>query len=180
MPVGDVHSSLEEGHPLIALAGTHVRCEDGQSWLWDGVRFDMLQPPALAFGSRLRPNALSCVLRVSSAQGSVLLTGDIERAQEEWLVTRHGATLRSDVLLVPHHGSKTSSSDRFLDAVAPREAVLQAGYRNRYGHPAPEVVSRLRERGIAVVQSASCGAWRSTGPGQGACEREMARRYWYH
>ena len=179
MPVGDVHSSLEEGHPLIALAGTHVRCEDGQSWLWDGVRFDMLQPPAPAFGSRLRPNALSCVLRVSSAQGSVLLTGDIERAQEEWLVTRHGAMLRSDVLLVPHHGSKTSSSDRFLDTVVPREAVVQAGYRNRFGHPASEVVSRLRERGIAVVQSASCGAWRSTGPGQGACEREVARRYWY-
>ena len=57
--------------------------------------------------------------------------------------------------------------------------MLQAGYRNRYGHPAQEVVSRLRERGIAVVQSASCGAWRSTGPGQGACEREVARRYWY-
>jgi competence protein ComEC len=180
MPVGDLHSSLEEGHPLRALAGTHVRCEDGQSWQWDGVRFDMLQPPALAFNSRLRPNALSCVLRVSSAQGSMLFTGDIERPQEEWLVARYGAALRSDVLLVPHHGSKTSSSDAFLDAVAPREAVVQAGYRNRFGHPAPEVVSRLREHGIAVVDSASCGAWRSTGAGQGACERDMARRYWHH
>ena len=181
MPVGDLWSSLEEGHPLIALASSHTRCEDGQAWLWDGVRFDMLQPPAPAFGSRLKPNALSCVLRVSGAQGSMLLAGDIERAQELWLVGRHGPALRSDVLLVPHHGSKTSSTEAFLDAVAPRAAVLQAGYRNRYGHPAPEVVARLRGRGIAVTESAVCGAWQSTTPaGQGVCERDVARRYWHH
>ncbi len=180
VPVGDMWSSLEPGHPLIPMAGSHARCEDGQSWLWDGVRFDMLQPPALAFGSRLKPNALSCVLRVSGAQGSVLLTGDIERPQEAWLVAQHGPALRSQVLLVPHHGSKTSSSEPFLDAVAPQVAVVQAGYRNRFGHPAPEVVSRLRGRGIAVIESASCGAWRSTNlAGQGACERDVARRYWH-
>ncbi|HEY2929716.1 ComEC/Rec2 family competence protein, partial [Piscinibacter sp.] len=80
---------------------------------------------------------MSCVLRVSSAgSGSVLLTGDIEREQEAALVALLGDALKSDVLVVPHHGSKTSSTAAFLDAVQPRDAVFQAGYRNRFGHPA--------------------------------------------
>jgi competence protein ComEC len=88
---------------------------------------------------------------------------------------------------VPHHGSRTSSTAAFLDAVAPRVAVVQAGYRNRFGHPAPDVVARLRERGVAVLTSPDCGAWHwageALGRGQGAisgtCERDLSRRYWH-
>jgi competence protein ComEC len=83
---------------------------------------------------------------------------------------------------VPHHGSKTSSSAALLDAVEPRTALVQAGYRNRFGHPAPEVAGRYRERGIRLVESSACGAatWRSADPGSVHCERDRVRRYWHH
>ena len=89
-------------------------------------------------------------------------------------MAEHGAALKSDVLLVPHHGSKTSSTALFLDVVAPGTALVQAGFRNRFGHPAPPVVERYAARGIELVDSASCGAWtwrdgaghvRATAPG---------------
>jgi competence protein ComEC len=122
------------------------------------------------------------VLRVGGGGGSVLLTGDIEREQEAALVVAHGAALASDVLVAPHHGSKTSSSAPFLDAVRPKVAVFQAGYRNRFGHPAEVVLDRYRERGIAIVASPACGAWqwRADGAAPGTCQRDVARRYWHH
>ena len=181
--VMDLWSSLEDGHPLLTLASRHARCQAGQSWQWDGVRFEVLQPPATAYDARLKSNAMSCVLRVAGeGSGSALLTGDIERDQEAWLASESAPALKSDVLLVPHHGSKTSSTARFIDAVQPRAAVFQAGYRNHFGHPAPEVVARYRERGIATAMSASCGAWEWRGDpqGQGVCQRDVARRYWHH
>jgi competence protein ComEC len=186
MPVVDVWSSLEEGHPLRAIAPSHQRCVHGQSWEWDGVRFEMLQPPPEAYEHQRKSNGLSCVLRVAGATRSLLLTGDAEREQEAWLVATLGEALRSDVLVAPHHGSKTSSTAAFLDAVRPAVAVFQAGYRNRFGHPAPEVMARYAERGIATPQSASCGAWtwRSESPtggdGQGICQRDADRAYWHH
>ncbi len=181
--VGDLLSSLEDGPPLLALATQPTRCQAGQSWSWDGVRFDLLQPPAAAYDSKLKSNAMSCVLRVSSAStGSLLLTGDIEREQEAALVASLGDGLRSDVLIVPHHGSKTSSTAAFLDAVKPRIAVFQAGYRNRFNHPNPEVLARYRERPIVLFDSPTCGAWQwpDLVQGQGVCQRDAARRYWHH
>lgn len=130
----------------------------------------------------LRSNALSCVLRIAAADGvAALLPGDIEAAQEQALVAR-AAPLAADVLLLPHHGSKTSSSAPFLDAVQPRTALVQAAYRSRFGHPAPEVLARLDARGIAVVESARCGAahWSSALPRQVRCERDETPRYWAH
>jgi competence protein ComEC len=183
IPVLDLWSSLENGHPLFKLAPVHRRCEEGQAWDWDGVHFALMQPPAQAYGTRRKSNAMSCVLRVAAADShSVLLTGDIERDQETWLVATQARALKSDVLIAPHHGSKTSSSALFLDAVKPRTAVFQAGYRNRFGHPAAEVVARYGERGIATVDSVHCGAWtwHSAKAGQGVCERDRARRYWHH
>ena len=110
-----------------------------------------------------------------------LLVGDIEAPQEQALLAR-GAALRADVLLVPHHGGKTSSSALFLDAVQPRIALVQAGYRNRFGHPAPEVLQRYRARSVEVVESSRCGAatWRSSQPGGVQCERDADARYWQH
>ena len=181
--VGDMLSSLEDGHPLLALAREPTRCHAGQSWSWDGVDFDVLQPEAAAYDAKSKSNAMSCVLRVSSpASGSLLLAGDIEREQEAALVATAGAALRSDVLIVPHHGSKTSSTAPFLAAVQPRIAVVQAGYRNRFGHPAPEVLARYRALPILLFDSASCGAWQWPGgaTGQGVCRRDAARRYWHH
>lgn len=183
-------SSMEPDHALQALRPAR-RCQAGQRWTWDGVVFELLHPAADDYARPLaRPNALSCVLRVSNGSHAALLAGDIESAQEARLVAAHAATdaggaatpLRADVLLVPHHGSTTSSTGAFLDAVQPRWALVQAGYRNRFGHPALPVLARYRERDITVVDSARCGAarWSSAQPQAMACERELSRRYWQH
>jgi len=173
-------SSLEAGHPLLGAAPQPRRCMAGQQWDWDGVRFEVLHPLPEAYGGTSKSNAMSCVLRVSSPQTgqSLLLTGDIEAAQEQALVARSGPTLRSQVLIAPHHGSKTSSTAELLEAVAPQTAVFQAGYRNRFGHPAASVMARYEARHIAVVTSADCGAWRWDGL-TSICERDSRRRYWH-
>ena len=185
VPVGAMSSSLTADHPLLATAQSrgvpHTLCSAGQGWDWDGVRFSVLQPVAQDHSRSLKPNALSCVLRVQDAAGrSALLTGDIEAPQEAALVQRLGAALHSDVLLVPHHGSRTSSTAAFVDAVAPEVAVVQAAYRSRYGHPAADVMQRYADRGIAVVRSDRCGAWTLQADGSTLCQRQTARRYWHH
>lgn len=181
VPVDDVLSSLEDSHPLLAAASHTTRCEAGQSWTWDGVRFEILRPMTDDYLRTLKSNAMSCVLRVEGGR-SALLTGDIERDQEAALIATDAAGLRSDLLIVPHHGSKTSSSGAFLDAVRPDVAVFQAGYRNRYGHPAAEVLARYRARGIVIAATTACGAFAwlsSTAVADGRCERVSARRYWH-
>jgi competence protein ComEC len=180
-------SSLEPEHPLLRRLpgqGQSQRCEAGHSWQWDGVRFEVLHPLPENYSPGARSNTLSCVLRIGNGVQTALLVGDIEAAQEMALLTRAvtPGALRADVLLVPHHGSKTSSTPAFIDAVAPRWAWVQAGYRNRFGHPVPEVVARYRARGVTVVDSVHCGAmlWQSAQAQAMDCERDRSRRYWHH
>jgi competence protein ComEC len=158
------------------------RCVAGQSWVWDSVQFDVLHPQTADYDAPVRSNAMSCVLRISNGVRTALLAGDIEQPQEARLVASVGAGLKSDVLLVPHHGSKTSSSAAFLDAVAPQVGIVQSGYRNRFGHPAPVVLARLQERQVQVVDSPHCGAytWQSWKTQDGACMRKQSVRYWHH
>ncbi len=179
-PQAGLLSSIEDGHALQALRPS-TRCAAGQRWQWDGVSFEVLHPAPADYDGAAKSNAMSCVLRIAGSRGSALLAGDIELAQEQRLVAV-GAPLKADVLLVPHHGSKTSSSAGFLDAVQPTLALAQAGYRNRFGHPAPPVLERYRERGIAVFASPSCGAatWASERPQQVVCQRQVGLRYWHH
>lgn len=150
-PVGRLLTSVPRRLP----DAQSEHCLDGQSWEWDGVSFRMLSPLA---PSDQDDNDQSCVLRVSGAGGSALLTGDIEAAAELRLVERHGDQLASDALIVPHHGSATSSTTAFLHRVRPRWALIPAGYRNRYRHPHPDVLRRYRERGIPAWTSADSGA----------------------
>lgn len=180
LAVGELLSSIAPDHPLRANGVDSRRCEAGQAWRWDGVDFEVLHPRAEDYQRRLKPNALSCVLRVRGAQGTALLAGDIEREQEAALLRSVGEGLRSDMVLVPHHGSRTSSTTAFVAAVSPRVAVVQAGYRNRFGHPVAEVVERWRGEGAAVVSTPACGAWHWLGEGRGDCRRETDRRYWRH
>ena len=179
-PQAALLSSIEASHPLQALRPS-TPCVAGQRWWWDGVQFDVLHPSAQDYALPTKSNAMSCVLRISNGQSSVLLAGDIELAQEQRLVAA-GAHIQADVLLVPHHGSKTSSSAGFLDAVQPRLALAQAGYRNRFGHPAAPVLARYQERGIAVFVSPVCGAatWTSQQPEAIRCQRQVGLRYWHH
>ena len=183
LPVRALSSSLLDDHPLRAAGLPHRRCEAGQAWVWDGVRFEVLHPRAADHALLTQPNALSCVLRVQGREFSALLTGDIEAAQEAALLQRAAdapGTLASTVLVVPHHGSRTSSTADFIAAVAPTTAVVQAAYRSRFGHPAPEVVRRYQERGIELVRTDRCGAWTLRPDGAGVCERQSAQRYWHH
>ncbi len=185
-PGAALTGSIEAEHALQALRPA-TPCVAGQRWVWDGVAFEVLHPTGAEPDHPARPNTASCVLRVASAEGGphaqavALLVGDIEAAQEQALLAR-SAPVKADVLLVPHHGSKTSSSPAFLDAVQPRTALVQAGYRNRFGHPAPEVLQRYAQRQVPVVESARCGAaiWSSAYPDTVACERDTGRRYWQH
>jgi len=179
-PQARLLSSMEAGHPLHALRPGE-RCEAGQGWTWEGVRFEVLHPAPADYEAPARSNALSCVLRISTPRAAVLLAGDIERPQEARLVARPAA-LRAELLLVPHHGSKTSSSEALLEAVQPALGLVQAGYRNRFGHPAADVVDRYRAHAIRLVRSSRCGAahWHSAEPRQLQCERVLAPRYWRH
>ncbi|WP_243655558.1 ComEC/Rec2 family competence protein [Roseateles saccharophilus] len=181
LPVAELRSSLESGHPLRQAGPPAARCEAGQGWTWDGVRFDVLHPTPAHYVAGLKSNDLSCVLRITSASGRrALPAGDLEAGQERLLVQRE-PDLRADVLLVPHHGSKTSSSAEFLAAVRPVAGLVQAGYRSRFGHPAPPVLARYQAAGIATVASPACGAWRwgSAEPlADARCERALSRRYW--
>lgn len=180
-----VLSTLELGHPL-RTASVHQPCAAGLAWTWDGVVFEWLHPApeGHSIAPRApRSNARSCVLRLQGRSRAALLTGDVEREQELTLVEQHQAqrlSLKADVLVVPHHGSRTSSSDAFLAAVAPAEAVLQVGWRNRYGHPAQEVVGRYHASGIRLWRTDGCGAWvwRSL-DASSWCERQRNARYWH-
>jgi len=179
-PQADLLSSIEAENPLQGLRPAQ-RCVAGQSWVWDGVTFEVLHPRAEDYETGAKSNAMSCVLRISNGAQAALLAGDLEQAQEARLVVS-GVNLKSDVLLVPHHGSKTSSSAAFLDAVQPQIALVQSGYRNRYGHPADPVLVRYFERTIRVIDSPHCGAatWQSAQPKEVQCHRADALHYWNH
>jgi competence protein ComEC len=102
-------------------------------------------------------NNQSCVLRIDNGAYSILLTADIELATERWLIATP-SLLRADFLLVPHHGSKTSSSEEFLKAVGAGQAILSVGYASRYGHPHQDVMNRYAEANIGVVSTADSGS----------------------
>jgi competence protein ComEC len=155
LEVQALSSTLPRGHALNAVVPAAARCAAGTTWEWDGVRFEFLHPPP--GWESARRNNQSCVLRVDAAGASMLMTGDIERAAEETL-RRSTVSLHSDILLVPHHGSRTSSSADFIAAVAPRWAVVPAGYRNRFGHPAREVLERYAAAGVSVLRTDLEGA----------------------
>lgn len=179
LPVDELLHSLPAGHALLQGRAAPRRCAAGQHWQWDGVAFEVLHPAAGEAAPDERPNARSCVLKVTDAAGrSALLAGDIEAAQEAALLQRHGHALAAPLLLVPHHGSRTSSTPGFVAAVAPQVALLQAGYRNRFGHPAPDVVQRWAAAGATVVRSDTCGAYTWLA-GVGGCQREQRRRHWH-
>jgi competence protein ComEC len=128
-----------------------------------------------------RANDRSCVVRVSAAGFHALLTGDVEEPAERELLSRGPGMLRADVMLVPHHGSRTSSTEAFVAAVSPRFAVVPAGYRNRFGHPKPEVLDRYVAAGAAILRTDRDGALSFRLGPDGvtvARHRDAARRYW--
>jgi competence protein ComEC len=204
MPIGWLSSSLPDGHPLIkqlairqsqqtTLAKSLVmlqqtannqRCTDGQSWQWDGVQFEILHPDSASYAAeKIRKNNRGCVLRISIGNRHILLAADIEKESEQQLLKEHTDKLPATLLVVPHHGSKTSSTDEFIAAVRPGYAVFTVGYLNRFGHPKQEVVQRYADSGSTLLRSDMDGAILVEMNAQGLQVeryRKTHRRYWTH
>jgi competence protein ComEC len=152
-----ISSSLNEQASLFERK--HIPCREGQGWHWGDAHWRFLHPgDTNTTAVKSKTNAKSCVLRLDHPAVSVLLPGDLEAAQERRLVTEYGATLKSGVLIAPHHGSASSSSQAFLDAVQPTWAIFQVGYRNRFKHPSHKVLPRYEELGVRVLRSDHDGA----------------------
>jgi competence protein ComEC len=184
MPISWLLSSLPDGHPLLHLASDKRRCLDGQSWQWDGVNFEILHPDAASYAdANIRDNNRGCVLRISIGDQHILLTADIEKDSERQLLKEHSDKLPAALLVVPHHGSKTSSTERFVAAVHPGYAVFTAGYRNRFGHPKQEIVQRYAGNGAELLRSDGDGAVLVKMDAHGLeieRYRKTHRRYWMH
>jgi competence protein ComEC len=163
-----------------ALKTPSQPCLRAQKWSWDGVKFEFLHPPP--FFPYLA-NESSCVLRIEADGKVALLTGDIGRQIEYRLVKEQAEKIRADLLQVPHHGSETSSSPEFLDAVNPSLALIASGADNRFGHPRQSVVERYQTRGIKVAASPQYGWMRLRLDHKGLEWRESRRqdvaRYWH-
>ncbi len=130
-------------------------CLQGQQWDWDNVHFEFLYPPRNLLNLN---NDSSCVLRISNSAKSILLTGDIERAAEKYLHESMAKKLSAAVLIVPHHGSKTSAMPEFLNDVSPEAALFSLGYRNRYHFPHSSVIARYDEKRICRYDTVNAGA----------------------
>jgi competence protein ComEC len=211
IPVDWLASPLAATHPVVQAATVSKRCITGQQWTWEGVRFETLHPRAEDYArldadnlagaasgaprgptgiatrgggaskSALKDNATCCVLRVTAHGRSVLLSADIEADVENLLVSS-GAPLKSNVLIAPHHGSKTSSTPAFLEAVKPDAIVIPVGYRNRFRHPAPEVWERYAGSGAQLLRTDALGAvtLRFTSAGiVTSAQRTEQPRYWH-
>ena len=175
---------LLSGDFVEAPAGRQLRCRRGQAWVRDGVRFAFVHPaagaPAGAAGS---DNDLSCVLEIAAGARRALLTGDIERGAENRLLAA-GVLSAVDLVVVPHHGSRTSSSERFVRRLDPAVALVSAGFGNRWGLPKPDIVERWEAVGARVLDTATSGAIDAR-----LCEHESsvsvaehrpsARKYWH-
>ncbi len=184
IPIDWVSSSLPDGHPLLQLVADKRHCTDGQSWQWDGVAFEILHPDAASYAEKnISKNNRGCVLRISIGDRHILLTADIEKESEQQLLKEHPDKLSATLLVVPHHGSKTSSTDAFIAAVRPDYAVFTAGYLNRFGHPKQEVVQRYAHSGAELLRSDEDGAILVEMNAKGLQVeryRKTHRHYWTH
>ncbi len=154
-------------------------CHAGQTWEWDGVIFQLLHPDK---SGEFTGNNGSCVLKISTGQKSVLLSGDIENQGEASLLEIHARDLPASILIAPHHGSKTSSSSAFIDAVNPEYVFFPVGYRNRFKFPNQDIMLRYESRGIKMLDTSRHGAIlvkiHTTGMAV-TRYRQAARRFWH-
>jgi competence protein ComEC len=157
-PVGKPANDLGMGKAVavsIADRESDSACLAGADWHWEGVDFSILHPRGADDG---RGNDGSCVLKVAAPGGRLLLPGDLEKSGEAAVLLREAERLRAEVLVVPHHGGRNSSTGAFLDAVRPRMALIPVGHRNRYRFPHAQVLRRLSDRGVETFDTARHGA----------------------
>jgi len=176
-------TSMAADHPAMALAASASRCEAGARWRWDGVDFELLHPaPDNYAREKFRGNDRSCVLKITAGDASVLLAADVEQKSEREMLASVPDKLRAQILLVPHHGSRTSSSPEFVARVNPDVALVAAGFRNRFGHPKEDVLDRYRALGTRIYRTDLDGALLIEIGGEAAKVqryRALHRRYWH-
>jgi competence protein ComEC len=173
-------TSLPAGHAL--LNRPYLRCVRGQRWQWDGVLFEILNPPDYAYAQAERSdNNKSCVLKISQGKQSLLLTADAERIGELEMSERVADRLPATVLVAGHHGSRTSSIAEFVEAVRPQQVIFTMGWNNRFGHPHADVVRRFAESGTVLHRTDRQGWMRLSFTDKGVAFehwRDQHRRYW--
>ncbi len=135
----------------------HSDCTYRQSWKKDGIDFTILHPKNITGLGSLSKNQSSCVVQINTDSLKILLPGDIDYKIELKLLEQYSNTLQSDILLVPHHGSKTSSSEPFIDVIKPKYALITNGYRNRFGFPKQVIMSRYQKRGVQAISTVDSG-----------------------
>lgn len=177
-----VRSALQVDKVLASTGEPNTEpCRAGQAWTWNDVRMEVLHPLADDYDGKRKSNNLSCVLRIEAGGRRMLLTSDIEARDEAALLQRDPARLAADVLLVPHHGSRTSSTPEFIAAVGAQHALIPVGYRNRFGHPKADVVERHAAGGAQVWRTDRDGALdvaMAGGTLTVSAWRDERRRYW--
>ena len=147
--VDEITSSVPE-----KIQASSKSCQSGQTWQWDGIIFTILNPEKQ---SDFKGNNASCVLKISNQNFSVLLTADIEKQAEKNLIQNNQAQLDVDIMLAPHHGSKTSSTQAFLEATSPTTIIISSGYKNRFNHPHKTVIKRYQSNGIDFINTSCSG-----------------------
>lgn len=156
IPVGMILSSEIDLIPKFTSNDTIIKpCYSGQHWHWDGIEFLMIHPDTFQTAKR---NDHCCVLQIKAGKQKILLTGDIEMPSEKKLLEKFNHKLSSTVLIVPHHGSKTSSSLEFIQTVNPSFAMIPVGYLNPYGHPKTEIVDRYKNLNISLFDNIQDGS----------------------
>ncbi|MCP4325857.1 MAG: DNA internalization-related competence protein ComEC/Rec2, partial [Alteromonadales bacterium] len=166
------------GEPLKSIY-RYKQCQAGDFWQFGELNVAVLSPKQIGKNN----NNNSCVLHISDGDVSLLLTGDIDKKQERKLLDIYGEKLHSTVLIVPHHGSRSSSSEAFIKTVNPKWAVFSAGFMNHWKFPAQEVVERYEKKGIITVNSGLSGFIRFQISAQAInmkTFREDLAPYWYH
>ncbi len=179
LPVLDYRASFPAGSGLVPPGARFQDCLRGQHWAWDGVVFQVLYPVPESVGLG---NDGSCVLRVATQSGAILLTGDIERDAEDAILGDPPGPIHAEIMVAPHHGSRSSSQEPFVEAVHARYAIFTSGYLNRYHHPAPEVVARYVRDGAQPLRSDFDGAIRFDLDSVGITvsrARQTQARYWF-
>jgi len=150
IPIDETYSSDLEALPNASS------CLAGQIWYWNEVKFEMLYPFQTQLSSS--KNNRSCVLKITANSHSALLPGDIEKESEFKLVKQYGEALKADILVIPHHGSRTSSTPLFIEAVDPDYGLLAVGYRNRYNFPVESLLQRYQKQGVSLLRTDHHGA----------------------
>lgn len=180
--VKEMLSSLNDRHPILHAIANQTKCHAGQHWVWDNVHFEMLHPWTENYLNQKRqPNINNCVLKITSSHGSVLLPADIEAKDEGVLISRSANRLAATVLIAPHHGSRTSSTDAFVQIVNPELVIFPVGYLNRHNHPNAAIIARYQAIDSELMRSDDDGAitvrfanhtWTAER------RRQRYRRYW--